>query len=95
MKVGDKVFIDGGYRKSVGVIDHETATQWVIGHQRFRKSDGLLIGQSDRYISTHISELTQQDIDNFKHARLANTLKTTDFSKQSLETLEAIKELLK
>lgn len=96
MKVGDKVLIVHSFRgETTGTIDRETATQWVVGHQRYRKSDRQLIGGSDRFVSTSIREITQQDLDRIEHRKLAIMLSNTDFKKQTLETLKAIKEMLK
>ena len=44
MKVGDKVIVSTqrGYRLST--IDRETPTMWVVGANKFRKSDLYLVG---------------------------------------------------
>ena len=98
LKAGDKVFVTRGSHIRLVTVDRVTATQIVIGGERFRKSDGYRMGDSNTYWFTTLKEHSQEKEDEFraqvKHEANIKRLKNCNFAMLSPEVVAAIVTLL-
>jgi hypothetical protein len=93
LKVGDKVVIITGYSRSMnlGDVSSITKTQVVVGSQRFRRSDGYLVGEpSSAWGRTKIST-DQASFVQWKFSRSAFAFERTklEFSKSGVQKIRA------
>lgn len=91
LKAGDRVAIGshmGGFR--VAVVDRTTATQVIVGDQRFSKKNGGLIGYSG-FRTPRIAELTDQICEEIELRALRNWFNTCNWNSRPIEELRAMK----
>lgn len=92
MKVGDKVaMMHSGEVKHIGIIDRETKLYWIVGDNKFRKSDNKQSGEFSWGCSrSTIVPATQEHINSLRKSRLMLKLHNQSWYKLDLETLEKV-----
>ena len=76
LKAGDKVIINGTFHDGrVGTIDRITNTQIVIGNSKFKRTNGLQIGD-DRWSKTYLSIGTPEKIAEIEHKQRMNAIRS-------------------
>lgn len=66
VKVGDVVITHRGQEKGVAIVTKVTATQIVIGDDRYRKRDGDMVGGSSGWFYRWISLPKEGEVENLK-----------------------------
>lgn len=94
LKVGDRVIVDGNFRdKHIGCVERMTATQFIVGGNRYRKSDGM--GMSRGYCGRwSLRKLTDEEELVITQKKLAYQLEKMHFDHLPLPTLQAIHKLI-
>lgn len=93
LAVGDKIFIPINFGRGgrIAKIERITATQALVGNEKFRRNDGKLVG-STGWETTFCRPATEEDFLNF---RIQNAEYKLQKIKLSAETIEAAEALIK
>jgi hypothetical protein len=92
LKPGDEVAVRSGYGYPVYTIeevDRVTPAQIVVGHWRYRKSDGMAVGHTG-YSCNHLEFPDQKIRDIVERKELVRRLAATDWNAMSIEKLREI-----
>jgi hypothetical protein len=92
LKAGDEVAVRTGYGYpvyEVSEVDRVTPTQIVVGHWRYRKSDGCAIGHGG-YSCHHLEFPSQEIRDAVERKELVHSLENTKWSKLPLDKLREL-----
>ncbi len=97
LKAGDDVCIDikrrvGGVT-SIRKVDRLTKTQIIVGHTKFRRSDGRQIGVGG-WTTTLMAEPTQERRDEVEKAILSRMLKGLTWDEYPLKLLRKVKSVI-
>ena len=92
MKVGDKVAVMySGTTSAIGIIDRETKLYWIVGNEKFRKSDNKQPGEFSWGCSPYtIVPATQEHINSLRKSKLVLKLHNQSWHRLDLETLEKV-----
>ena len=66
VKVGDMVIERSRWRIAVAKVTRVTATQVVIGENKYRKKDGYLVGSTGRWYPSRISLPKESEIEELR-----------------------------
>ena len=69
VKVGDMVIERSRWRIALAKVTKVTATQVVIGENRYRKKDGYLVGSAGRWYPNRISLPKEGEIEELKRQK--------------------------
>lgn len=103
VKLGDLVkYNTGGWynRLAIGKVTNVTPTQFCVGADRFRKSDGKKIGENYCYCQPATAEELEQQRAALRKRQLANSIaswfnNSNNVSSLTSQQLEAIKAIIK
>lgn len=95
LKAGDEVVVTGRFygHDRLARVDRVTATQIVVGNERFRRDSGRRVGDSG-YAFAYIVEPVAQRREAIERRMLTDAITRANFDKLPLETLRAAHELL-
>ena len=97
LKVGDYVLLDAtrnlGGAISIRKVDRLTKTQIIVGHTKFRRSDGRQIGVGG-WTTTLIVEPTQERKLEVENAILVSKLKAIKWADYPVEILRQVKKII-
>jgi hypothetical protein len=97
LKAGDGVIIVRDRKKSIAMVDRVTATQIVVGEQRFNRQTGEGLGRKDRSYSLWLKPMSGKDAAEIEHLDLARRLgwmEVGDWHEVPLEKLRAVAAIL-
>ena len=94
LKPGDTVIKASVYGDSIGTITRETATQIVVGDERYHKKGGHFIGQCSGYSRPRLAMPTEDRVDRAKQKTIADSLRRQDWLSLSLDKLTRIKAII-
>lgn len=89
LKVGDEVLLPNQWHESIGKIERETPTQWIIGHHRFNKKNGHSVGGRG-YLKQPTDEI-RDTLEKFQLAQWVESLVRHGRTDVSLAKLRAMK----
>ena len=93
LKIGDSVIVHNSHFGSkVAVIERFTKTLIITKNSKFRRSDGCAPGNG--WCRNRLQELTTERVNHIRKNNLVDCLKRWNWDALSLETLEAIREML-
>lgn len=70
LKPGDEIAVGNYHRKDIRTVDRVTATQVVVGDARFRRKDGMLVGDYHGLSRPYIMPATQKIRDGVRREKL-------------------------
>lgn len=95
LQVGDRVFTQTRYSKSITTIENITKTRRIVtknGH-RFN-SDGSQYGRGSVWDYAHINPVTDEVLLEFRMKKIISKINKVDWDKVSFDNLEKIAETL-
>lgn len=98
LKPGDEVSISRGYgyrSHEIARVDRMTATQFVVGTERFRRDDGRLVGNGDRYYMVRLEQVTDRIREEIERKELCGLIERGALKKLSLDDLRTVAGIIK
>lgn len=93
VKPGDPVCFDYGNTYGAAKVDRVTDTLIIVGHERYRKKDGQMIG-GDRWHTRYLYRPTPEIMEVVRRNRLLAKLNKFEWHKFPTATLAAIMEVV-
>lgn len=97
LAVGSVVVMRSGFgyaKYSLAKVTSITPTQIVIGHSRFRKRDGGLVG-GDAWSSLSIEPVTEHRVAQIRADSLAKQLRAVEWSRVPLDILDRVDSIMR
>lgn len=97
LKPGDEVAVTFGYTSAhaiVATVSRTTPTQVIVGHSRYRRSDGYMVGDSGDWSRASIQPVTDAIRESATRAKLIASIGGTSLKALSTDQLRRITDIV-